>query len=112
MAAGLIEGEAEAVAAAKAGVWDCEAVASVVVEVGMGEALGETWAVWVPCGASRFRFMINFIAEKPTTNTRMPKISGIGETRSLLERLARLERLGRLERRTIGALTGFAGGIS
>src|SRR5439155_7600934 len=112
-AVGAIDGAAEAVGAeATLGVCDCAVVAGAVVELGLGVALGETWAVSAARGAIRRRFMINFIAEKPITNTRIPKISGIGDTRSLLDRLDRLKRLERLERRTSGALTGFAGGLS
>src|SRR5215468_1132327 len=73
-------------------------------------ALGETCVVaCAPLGISRCKLTTNFITEKPITKTRIPKISGIGDTRSLLDRL---ERLGRLERRTTGALTGFGGRFS
>src|SRR5207245_4771647 len=59
-------------------------------EVGSEEGLGETCAVDCACpGASRCTLRTNFITRKPIINTTMPKMSGIGETRSPLERLAR-----------------------
>ena len=75
-----------------------------VAEDGSGEAVGETCAVGSDfLGAIRCKFRINFITEKPITNTRMPKMSGIGETRSRLEprKLSRA-----------GALTGLGDGLS
>src|SRR5439155_9364728 len=61
-----------------------------VAEVGSEEGLGETCAVDCACpGASRCTLRTNFITEKPIINTTMPKMGGIGETRSPLERLAR-----------------------
>jgi hypothetical protein len=54
-----------------------------VVELGVDAALGEIWAAGsVRPGASRCKLRMNFIAKKPITNTRMPTMSGIGETRS------------------------------
>ena len=75
-----------------------------VAEDGSGEAVGETCAVGSDLlGAIRCKFRINFITEKPITNTRMPKMSGIAETRSRPEprKLSRA-----------GALTGLGGGLS
>src|SRR5437899_1021099 len=68
-----------------------------------GDALGDTWAVDSACpGASRRTLRINFITEKPTTNTSTPKMSGIGEIRWGLVVVGR-------RRRTTGALIGFSG---
>ena len=51
--------------------------------LGTGDALGDTCAVDSACpGASRRTLRINFITEKPITNTSTPKMSGIGEIRS------------------------------
>ena len=75
-----------------------------VAELGSEDAVGEICAVdCVRLGAIRCKLRINFITEKPITNTRMPKMSGIGETRSRLEprKLSRA-----------GALTGLGGGLS
>src|SRR5262249_18004771 len=74
--------------------------------LGTGDALGDTCAVDSACpGASRRTLRINFITEKPTTNTRTPKMSGIGEMRSGLVVVGR-------RRRMTGALTGFSGRFS
>src|SRR6266478_3167888 len=73
-----------------------------------GDALGDVCAVDSPFpGASRCTFRSNFITEKPTTNTTIPKISGIGEMRSRPVRRAVAGRRG-----TTGALTGFSGRFS
>src|SRR4029453_19202912 len=75
-----------------------------VVKLGVDAAAGETWAAGSPRpGAIRCKVRINFITEKPITNTRMPKMSGIGEMRSRLRAARRL---------TTGALTGLAAGLS
>ena len=64
-----------------AGVWTVPGGG--VVELGVKATLGEIWAVGsARPGASRCKLRINFIAKKPITNTRMPTMSGIGETRS------------------------------
>src|SRR4029077_4612347 len=69
--------------------------------LGTGDALGDTCAVDSACpGASRRTLRINFITEKPITNTSTPKMSGIGEIRSWLVVAGR-------RRRMTGALTGF-----
>src|SRR5947199_1781829 len=74
--------------------------------VGTGDALGDTCAVDCVCpGASRRTLRINFITEKPTTNTSTPKMSGIGEIRWGLVVVGR-------RRRTTGALIGFSGRFS
>src|SRR5205823_9821540 len=53
------------------------------LRLGTGDALGEICAVDADFpGASRCTLRINFITEKPTTNTSTPKMSGIGEMRS------------------------------
>src|SRR2546430_12677725 len=69
--------------------------------LGTGDALGDTCAVDSDFpGASRRTLRINFITEKPITNTSTPKMSGIGEIRSGLLVVGR-------RRRTTGAVTGF-----
>src|SRR4030095_13521791 len=74
--------------------------------LGSGDALGDTCAVESACrGPSRRTLRINFITEKPTTNTSTPKMSGIGEMRSWLVVVGR-------RRRITGALTGFSGRFS
>src|SRR4029450_11891622 len=74
--------------------------------LGTGDALGATCAVDSPFpGASRCTLRINFITEKPITNTSTPKMSGIGEIRSWLVVVGR-------RRRITGALTGFSGRFS
>src|SRR5690242_19288121 len=73
-----------------------------------GEALGETCAVDCECaGARRCTLRINFMTPKPITRTTIPKISGIGDTRSLPPPPSRGRRgaAGRLLG-TTGALTG------
>ena len=80
------------------------AVGGAVVELGVDPVPGEIWAVGsARLGASRCKLRINFITPKPITNTRMPKMSGIGEMRSRLEWRTW---------RTAGALTGLGGGLS
>src|SRR4029077_85336 len=77
-----------------------------VLGLGTGGALGDTCAVAFPFpGASRCTLRINFITEKPITNTSTPKMSGIGEIRSWLVVVGR-------RRRITGALTGFSGRFS
>src|SRR5205814_8803419 len=74
------------------------------LEAGTDDETGDVCAVVSPCpGASHRTFRSNFITEKPTTNTMIPKISGIGEIRSLRPRAA----TGR--RGATGVLTGFGG---
>src|SRR6266513_534491 len=74
------------------------------LEAGTDDEPGDVCAVVSPCpGASRRTFRNNFITEKPTTNTMIPKISGIGEIRSLRPRAA----TGR--RGATGVRTGFGG---
>src|SRR5258708_37292379 len=68
--------------------------------LGTGDALGDTCADSACPGASRRTLRINFITEKPITNTSTPKMSGIGEIRSWLVVAGR-------RRRITGALTGF-----
>ena len=71
-----------------------------------GVAIGDLCAVDSPRpGASRCTLRKNFMAKKPITKTRTPKMSGIGETRLFPPlRTAR--------RRTTGAETGFARSFS
>ena len=80
------------------------AVGGAIVELGVDLVPGEIWAIGsARLGASRCKLRINFITPKPITNTRIPKMSGIGEMRSRLPAARRL---------TTGALTGLGGGLS
>src|SRR6266481_6984775 len=101
-------------------VWTGEAIGAVVApapplaatagldppEAMAGVAIGDLCAVDSPRpGASRCTLRKNFMAKKPITKTRTPKMSGIGETRLFPP-------LGTARRRTTGAETGFARSFS
>ena len=76
-------------------------VGEAVGEFGTVEALGDTCAVGSAArGAIRCKLRISFITEKPTTSTKIPIMSGIGDLRAPPEG------------RTTGRLTAFGGGFS
>ena len=78
------------------GVFSAAMLGETVAELGIAEALGDTWAVGPAArGAIRCTLRISFITEKPTTSTKIPNMSGIGDIRSCLEG------------RTTGVLTCF-----